>query len=125
MRFGAAQGEGEELMDVEGNGSSNTAKKVAAPPAPSTPSSIWGAHKEEFLSLLPFLWPKDEPRLKVFMVCAFVCLIAAKLFNICVPLAFKHAVDDVSNGRPPLNAVLCYGAPAAAQQPYAPPVRCG
>lgn len=22
-------------------------------------------HREEFLSLLPFLWPKEEPRLKV------------------------------------------------------------
>jgi hypothetical protein len=97
-------------MDVEGNGSSSEKPKKPAAPAPSTPSSIWGAHKEEFMSLLPFLWPKKEPRLKVFMVCAFFFLIAAKLFSFGVPLALKHAVDDVSTGKVPINAVLCYGA---------------
>jgi hypothetical protein len=27
-----------------------------------------------------------------------------------VPLALKRAVDDVAEGKMPLNAVLCYGA---------------
>ena len=47
--------EGEELTDIEKDGSGKP-----NPPAPKR----W-EHREEFLSLLPFLWPKEEPRLKV------------------------------------------------------------
>ena len=119
------QGENEELVDLEGSGGKPKAQAAKAEPA----SSLWSTHREEFLSLLPFLWPKEEPKLKVFIVLAFMCLIAAKLFNILVrtacglrlrwrrltrrcvqvPLALKHAVDDVSNGRLPIGSVLCYG----------------
>ena len=66
-------------------------------------------HREEFMSLLPFLWPTEEPRLKVFIVLAFLCLLAAKGLNICVPLALKAAVDAASEGRMPLTPVVCYG----------------
>ena len=126
------QGEDEELAGLEGGKpKTQAAKEAAAAPG----SSLWSTHREEFLSLLPFLWPREEPKLKVFIVLAFVCLIAAKLFNILVrcaavplgawrlkaraaltrwrcaqvPLALKHAVDDVSNGRLPIGSVLCYG----------------
>lgn len=102
-RLVAAQDE-TELDDVEGG-----KPKASQPPPQPSPTAFWKTHKEEFLSLLPFLWPKEEPKLKAFIILAFVCLIAAKLFNICVPLALKQAVDDVSNGRLPIGPVLCYG----------------
>jgi hypothetical protein len=35
---------------------------VERKPAPPSPSSIWATHREEFLSLLPFLWPKARAR---------------------------------------------------------------
>ncbi len=68
---------------MEGNGhakpkTEDAAKEKTPPPG----SSLWSTHRDEFLSLLPFLWPKEEPKLKVFIVLAFVCLISAKLFNI-------------------------------------------
>ncbi len=75
-------------MDVEGNGAPKPKAPGAA--AASKPggapgaSSLWATHREEILSLLPYLWPKEEPKLKVFMVLAFVCLLSAKLFNILV-----------------------------------------
>ena len=43
------------MSDVEKDGS--------VKPKPDEPKR-W-EHREEFMSLLPFLWPKEEPRLKV------------------------------------------------------------
>ena len=87
--------EGEELKDVENGGK------------PKPEPKRW--HREEFLSLLPFLWPKEEPRLKLSIVFAFLCLLASKGFNICVPIALKAAVDAASKGRLPLKPVVLYG----------------
>lgn len=70
---------------------------------------FWKEHREEFLALLPFLWPKGEPRLRLFLVLAVICLFGAKVFNVLVPIALKNAVDDVSAGRVPAGSVLCYG----------------
>ena len=61
------------------------------------------------MSLLPFLWPKGEPRLRVLLIVAAACLFASKCFNVLVPIAMKAAVDDVSAGRVPAFPVLCYG----------------
>ena len=77
----------EELVDLEGSGGKPGQPKAQAGKAVDAPgpaASLWTTHREEFLSLLPFLWPREEPKLKVFIVLAFVCLIAAKLFNILV-----------------------------------------
>ena len=82
------QGEDEELASLEGGKpKAQAAKEAAAAPG----SSLWSSHREEFLSLLPFLWPREEPKLKVFIVLAFVCLIAAKLFNILVRLRLTRS----------------------------------
>jgi ABC-type transport system involved in Fe-S cluster assembly fused permease/ATPase subunit len=61
----------------------------------------------------PYLWPRDSLGMRVRVVLALACLVAAKLVNISVPFFLKAVVDQVS--RPgllaiPLAALLAYGA---------------
>ncbi len=72
--------------------------------------------------LLPFVWPKGRPDLKVRLVLAAAALIAAKVVTIAMPLAYKAAVDaltalpqsDASNravqiAAVPLALIVAYG----------------
>lgn len=43
--------------------------------------------------LLPYLWPKGEPELRVRVVLALACLLAAKVATVYVPILYKRAVD--------------------------------
>ncbi|MGH7557701.1 MAG: metal ABC transporter permease, partial [Gemmatimonadota bacterium] len=43
--------------------------------------------------LLPYLWPKGEPELRVRVVLAMACLLAAKVATVYVPILYKRAVD--------------------------------
>ena len=47
-------------------------------------------------ALLPYLWPRGEPGLRLRVVVAMACLAAAKGINVVVPLFYKHAVDALS-----------------------------
>jgi len=42
------------------------------------------------LGLLPHLWPKGDPDLKLRVVLSLLCLVLAKLANIYVPILYKH-----------------------------------
>ncbi|HXW22081.1 MAG TPA: ABC transporter transmembrane domain-containing protein, partial [Rhodomicrobium sp.] len=46
--------------------------------------------------LLPFVWPKGRPDLKLRLVLAAAALIAAKVVTIAMPLAYKAAVDALT-----------------------------
>lgn len=61
----------------------------------------------------PYLWPRDEPGLRLRVLVALGFLIVAKLVNIAVPFFLKAVVDQVS--RPglaaiPIAALVAYGA---------------
>ena len=51
-----------------------------------------------FARLLPFVWPKDRPDLRVRVALAGFVLVAAKLITVATPLAYKAAVDWFTGG---------------------------
>ena len=55
------------------------------------------AHVRTIRTLLPYLWPKGEPALRVRVVIALVFLAAAKIVNVYVPFFYKDAVDRLSH----------------------------
>ena len=64
--------------------------------------------------LLPYLWPKDNPRLRGYLVVAFVFMVAAKVTTTLVPLAYKAMVDALSGETAkmlavPLGLIVAYG----------------
>lgn len=54
-------------------------------------------HFDVLRSLLPFVWLAERPDLKLRVVLAFIALIVAKLVTVAVPLAYKAAVDWLTN----------------------------
>ncbi|GAA50471.1 ATP-binding cassette sub- B member 7, mitochondrial [Clonorchis sinensis] len=70
--------------------------------------------------LLSYIWPADQPRIRLRVVAALSLLFSAKLVNVLVPFVFKYAVDCYSGNVPvfladihPATAatatLLCYG----------------
>ncbi len=49
-------------------------------------------------TLLPYLWPAGETGLRVRVVAAMVCLVAAKGINVVMPFFYKQAVDALTPG---------------------------
>jgi len=49
------------------------------------------------LTLLPYLWPRDEPALRARVVMAVGLLVAAKATNVVVPFFYKYAVDTLND----------------------------
>jgi ATP-binding cassette subfamily B protein len=80
-------------------------------------------HEAIVRHLLPFVWPKGRPDLRLRLVLATLALIAAKVVTIAMPLAYKAAVDALTAisagaGAPgqavqaaaiPLTLILAYG----------------
>jgi ATP-binding cassette subfamily B protein len=54
-------------------------------------------HFDVLRSLLPFVWLAERPDLKLRVVLAFIALIASKIVTVSVPLAYKAAVDWLTN----------------------------
>ncbi|MBX9700038.1 MAG: ABC transporter ATP-binding protein/permease, partial [Acetobacteraceae bacterium] len=48
------------------------------------------------MTLLPWLWPRDEPGLRLRVVAAVACLVVAKAANVLVPIAYARAVDALA-----------------------------
>ncbi|MBP0491441.1 ABCB family ABC transporter ATP-binding protein/permease [Pararoseomonas indoligenes] len=61
-------------------------------PTPIAPRGTWQTLK----SLAPYLWPKGETGLRARVVVALVLLLAAKVANIFVPMAYARAVDALT-----------------------------
>ena len=72
-------------------------------------------------SLLPYLWPKGQFELRLRVVLAMLCLIAAKLATVAVPLYYKRAVDALTPHAPaiivaPVALILAYSGLRVAGQ---------
>ncbi|MGB8274257.1 MAG: ABC transporter ATP-binding protein/permease [Alphaproteobacteria bacterium] len=64
--------------------------------------------------MAPYLWPKGETELRVRVVVAVSCLVAAKVVNVYVPMLYKLAVDALSGKAQaalvlPLGILFAYG----------------
>lgn len=71
-------------------------------------------HFKTLKALLPYLWPKGAPKLKLRLAIIFVLLSLAKLLIVFVPIFYKYAVDaliekDVPVLALPLFPILAYG----------------
>ncbi|MBM3556806.1 MAG: metal ABC transporter permease, partial [Alphaproteobacteria bacterium] len=68
------------------------------PPRPSTPEPDPPSERKDWQTigrLLPYLWPKDRPELRLRVLVAVVLLLGAKGANVTVPFFFKAAVDTL------------------------------
>jgi len=45
---------------------------------------------------LPYLWPKDAPALRMRVIVAIMCILAAKAVTLLMPFAYKAAIDALS-----------------------------
>jgi ATP-binding cassette subfamily B protein len=85
--------------------------------ASSSPGPSGGDAKSELRSLMrlaPYLWPKGASDLRVRVVLALLCLVAAKGISVTVPLLYKRAVDALTPGHAaviivPVALVVTYG----------------
>ncbi|WP_261094777.1 ABCB family ABC transporter ATP-binding protein/permease [Serratia quinivorans] len=64
--------------------------------------------------LLPYLWPKDNPKLRYYLVIAFAFMVISKVSITLVPLAYKAMIDALSGETAkmlaiPLGLILAYG----------------
>lgn len=69
---------------------------------------------EVLRTLLPYLWPKNQPEMRVRVVAAMVCLVLAKVATVYIPIFYKDAVDELTETDNlalvlPLGAILAYG----------------
>lgn len=61
--------------------------------APIKPTDAWKVIR----IVLPHLWPRNAPELRLRVLVGAVLLVAAKVTNVGVPVFYKHAVDALSN----------------------------
>ena len=82
-----------------------------------------GGHFYAIRSLLPYLWPRGYPGLKVRVVAAVALLVAAKVSIIFVPFLYKGAVDAFDGDAVqvvavPIVLILAYGVARIASQAF-------
>jgi ABC-type transport system involved in Fe-S cluster assembly fused permease/ATPase subunit len=53
-------------------------------------------HLRTLLALLPWLWPRQEPGLRLRVVLSLLCLVLAKAANVLVPIVYARAVDALA-----------------------------
>ena len=86
----------------------------------SPPTAVYrtahrGGHLATARTLLPYLWPKkDALDIRVRVVVAMLCLVAAKVANVYVPIFYKKAVDLLTGDAAtvvalPIALLLAYG----------------
>jgi ATP-binding cassette, subfamily B, heavy metal transporter len=72
--------------------------------------------------LVPYLWPRDAPALRLRVVVALLLLIGGKLVTITVPWFYKHAVDALAPHpgfiAVPVAAILAYGGARVLSQGF-------
>ena len=74
-------------------------------------------------AMLPYLWPKNAPGLRLRVVIAMAFLVAAKGANVIVPLFYKDAIDDLSNPTDaivvvPIALLVAYGGARVLSQAF-------
>jgi ATP-binding cassette subfamily B protein len=88
-----------------------------------SPSGDTAAELRSLTRLLPYLWPKNAPELRVRVVVALVFLAFAKVINIGVPILYKNAVDALTPGVTavmivPVMLVIAYGVARVLAQVF-------
>ncbi len=88
-----------------------------APPPLSATLGGGGRPERSWVDLarfaLPYVWPAGEPALRLRIVLAFACLVAAKVLTVYVPFFLKWSVDALSVANltaVPLALLIGYGA---------------
>jgi ABC-type transport system involved in Fe-S cluster assembly fused permease/ATPase subunit len=76
-----------------------------------------------FRTVLPLLWPKGAPAMRVRVVAAMACLVLAKLANFLVPMLFRALVNALSPKVAvaialPLGLLLAYGLARVTTQVF-------
>jgi ATP-binding cassette subfamily B protein len=71
----------------------------------------------------PYLWPRGELALHLRLAAAVVCVIAAKLVNVAVPMLYKGAVDALTPGTMrtaavPVGLVVAYAVARVGAQGF-------
>ena len=67
--------------------------------------SARAGHLDVLRALFPFVWLADRPDLKLRVVLAFLALIVSKIVTVAVPLAYKIAVDWLTDNATGTQAV--------------------
>jgi ATP-binding cassette subfamily B protein len=62
---------------------------------PATPIES-RSHLRTLLALLPWLWSRQEPGLRLRVVLSLLCLVLAKAANVLVPIVYARAVDALA-----------------------------
>ena len=88
-----------------------------------SPSGDTSAELRSLARLLPYLWPKGAPELRLRVVVALVFLAFAKVINVGVPGLYKRAVDALTPGVAavivvPVMLVIAYGAARVLAQVF-------
>src|SRR5262245_57174143 len=85
--------------------------------SPRRPALPAAAHRPDIrivARLLPYLWTHAAPGLRARVALAVLCLIAAKVATVIVPLFYKQAVDVLSHpaavAAVPAFLIIAYGA---------------
>jgi ATP-binding cassette subfamily B protein len=103
-------------------------RRIAPEPAYGPAAGQSGGNERSSLatigSLLPYLWPKGEWGARTRVVLAALCLIAAKVATVYVPLVYSHAVDALAPKHGPMLAVpfgiiIAYGLLRTASAGFA------
>ncbi|MBL4667391.1 MAG: ABC transporter ATP-binding protein/permease [Sneathiella sp.] len=84
------------------------------------------SHLATALSLIKYVWAKDRPDLKLRIVFAVICLLAAEISLVYSPFILKYLVDYLTNNVNsmqawaivPLGLILAYGAARLLQQTF-------
>lgn len=77
-----------------------TAKAHQRAGDPNPPGVGRADHWSVLKGLLPFVWPKGRPDLRLRVVLAFIVLVVAKVVTIAVPIFFKQATDLLAAAAP-------------------------
>ncbi|RKP22934.1 hypothetical protein SYNPS1DRAFT_25120, partial [Syncephalis pseudoplumigaleata] len=65
----------------------------------------WHEYVERMRTLLPFMWPKGDPRLQSLIIICGCLLFLGRIVNVMVPVQYKRLVDALGgNGHTPIFA---------------------
>ncbi|HDL6515351.1 TPA: ABCB family ABC transporter ATP-binding protein/permease [Yersinia enterocolitica] len=64
--------------------------------------------------LLPYLWPKNNPKLRYYLIAAVIFMVVSKVSTILVPLAYRAMIDTLSSENAkmmaiPITLIIAYG----------------
>lgn len=75
------------------------------------------------ITLLPYLWPKEEKKLRLRFIWSLLFLVLAKAINVTVPLFYKESVDALTQNfstiiTVPVALLIAYGAARVLSQTF-------